>query len=169
MAERQEYQVPPARTETTAQDMLHTLTESLHEHGFLRLLNDVVRANTDIASILVSRLNQPGSQNAMQNFSLLFITLSKIPPEHFNHLSLALKSGVMAIRQDEDKSNNNEGPKQEAMAPGVLGVMKLLNDEALWRGLMPIVNGLKAFGEELQKEEQKPVTRNTGKETHARG
>ncbi|MFD3249086.1 DUF1641 domain-containing protein [Rahnella aquatilis] len=162
MAERQEYQVPPARTGTTAQDMLHTLTESLHEHGFLRLLNDVVRANTDIASILVSGLNQPGGQNAMQNLSLLFMTLSKIPPEHFNHLLQALKSGVMAVRQD----NSRDEPKQEETAPGVLGMMKLLNDEDLWRGLMPIVNGLKAFGEEIQKEEQKPVTRNTGKETH---
>lgn len=162
MAERQEYQVPPARTETTAQDMLHTLTESLHEHGFLRLLNDVVRANTDIASILVSGLNQPGGQNAMQNLSLLFMTLSKIPPEHFNHLLQALKSGVMAVRHD----NSRDEPKKEETAPGVLGMMKLLNDEDLWRGLMPIVNGLKAFGEEIQKEEQKPVTRNTGKETH---
>ncbi|WP_439292151.1 MULTISPECIES: DUF1641 domain-containing protein [Rahnella] len=166
MAERQEYQVPPARTLTTAQEMLHTLTESLHEHGFLRLMKDLVRANTDIASILVAGLNQPGAQNATQNLSLLFITLSKIPPEHFNHLLLALKSGVMAIRQNEGKSHSNEEPKLEETAPGVLGVMKLLNDEALWRGLMPIVNGLKAFGEELQKEEQKPVTRNTGKKTH---
>ncbi|WP_447867662.1 DUF1641 domain-containing protein [Rahnella bonaserana] len=168
MAERQEYQVPPARTHTTAQEMLHTLTESLHEHGFLRLMNDVVRANTDIASILVAGLNQPGTQNATQNLSLLFITLSKIPPEHFNHLLLALKSGVMAVRQNERMSHSNEEQKQkqEEAAPGVLGVMKLLNDEALWRGLMPIINGLKAFGEKLQKEEQKPVTRNTGKETH---
>lgn len=162
MAERQEYQVPPASTETTAQEMLHTLTESLHEHGFLRLLNDVVRANTDIARILVAGMNQPGSQNAMQNLSLLFITLSKIPPEHFNHLLQALKSGVMAVRQDNERNE----PKHEETAPGVLGMMKLLNDEALWRGLIPIVNGLKAFGEEIRKEEQKPVTRNTGKETH---
>ncbi|WP_312242372.1 DUF1641 domain-containing protein [Pantoea sp.] len=160
MAERMQYQVPPTRTEPTAKEALDTLLESLHEHGFLRLANDLVRANSDIGKILAEGLNKPGSQNAIQNFSLLFMMLSTIPPERMNHLLLALKAGVMAVKPASDEA------KQDSAAPGIRGVVKLLNDEDLWQGLRPIFAGVEAFTREMHKEEVKPITRYSGKASY---
>ncbi len=81
MAEPLKYDVPPTRTEPTANEALATLLESLHQHGFLRLATDIVNANTQIAGVLVDGLNQPGALNAMQNLSLVFKALATISPE----------------------------------------------------------------------------------------
>lgn len=54
MAERMNYEVPPTRTEPDAGEALNTLLENLHKHGFLRLANDLVCANTEIAKVVVS-------------------------------------------------------------------------------------------------------------------
>lgn len=160
MAERLTYQVPPARTEPTAQEALDTLLESLHQHGFLRLANDLVCANADIGKILAQGLNKPGAQNALQNISLLLMTLGTMPPERFNHVLLALKSGMMAVKPASDEM------KQGAAAPGIRGVIKLLNDDDLWQGLRPIFAGIKAFAREMHKPEEKPITRYSGKASH---
>ncbi|MFC7509610.1 hypothetical protein ACFQUX_25425 [Pantoea stewartii] len=81
MAEPLKYDVPPTRTEPTANEALATLLESLHQHGFLRLATDIVNANTQIAGVLVDGLNQPGALNAMQNLSLVFKALATISPK----------------------------------------------------------------------------------------
>lgn len=160
MAERLSYQVPPARTEPTAQEALDTLLESLHQHGFLRLANDLVKANADIGKILAGGLNKPGTQNAMQNLSLLFMALSTIPPERFNHLLLAAKAGIMAVKPASDEA------KRHSAAPGIRGVIKLLSDEEFWQGLRPIFAGVQAFAREMHRPETKPITRYSGKVSH---
>ncbi len=160
MAERMQYDVPPTRTEPTAKESLDTLLESLHEHGFLRLANDVVKANSEIGKILVDGLNRPGSQNAIQNLSLLMMALGTIPPERFNHMIMALRAGLMALKPASEQT------QQQTAAPGLKGVISLLKDEALWQSLRPLFVGMEAFSQELQREEEPPVTRYSGKPTH---
>ncbi|MFR0654057.1 DUF1641 domain-containing protein [Pantoea sp. SIMBA_079] len=159
MAEPLDYQPEPARTEPTAQESLNTLLENLHQHGFLRLANDVVKANNDIGKILAGGLNRPGTQNAIQNMSLLFMMLSTIPPERFNHVLLAVRDALVAMKPA------TESVQQEKAAPGIRGVMKLLNDEKLWQGVRPLLSALEAFSHEMQKEEETPITRYSGKPT----
>ncbi|WP_313690493.1 DUF1641 domain-containing protein [Pantoea sp.] len=160
MAERLEYQVPPTRTEATAQEALEELIENLHQHGFLRLANDAVKANSDIGKILVAGLNRPGTQNAIQNLSLLLMAIGTIPPERFNHILLALREAAMALKPASDEAEQSEA------APGVRGVLKLLNDEALWQSLRPFFAAVETFSEQMRQDEQPPVTRYSGKNTH---
>jgi len=158
MAERLSYTVPPTRTEKTAQEAMDELVENLHEHGFLRLANDAIKANNDIGKILVAGLNRPGTQSALQNISLILMTLSTIPPERLNHILLALRDAAIAMKPASDAT------QQEAnAAPGIRGVLHLLNDEKLWQGLRPLFAALEAFSAGMQREEEKPITRYSGK------
>ncbi len=157
MAEPLHYQPTPTRTESSAQEALNELLENLHHHGFLRLANDMVKANNDIGKIVAAGLNRPGTQNAVQNLSLLFMTLSTIPPERFNHLLLALRDALLAMKPASDTA------QQEKSAPGVSGVLKLLNDEALWQGIRPLLAALETFARAMQGDEEKPITRYSGK------
>lgn len=157
MAERMEYQVTPTRTEQTAREAMDELIESLHQHGFLRLANDLVKSNSEIGKILVSGLNQPGTQSALQNLSLLMMTLGSVPPERFNHLLLALRDAAMAIKPAREEANSGKA------APGIRGIIRLLNDDELWRGLSPVLSALKVFSRQIDGEEQKPITRFSGK------
>lgn len=158
MAERLSYTVPPTRTEKTAQEAMDELVENLHEHGFLRLANDAIKANNDIGKILVSGLNRPGTQSAIQNLSLLMMTLSTIPPERLNHILLALRDAAMAMKPASDATQQGANA-----APGIRGVLHLLNDEKLWQGLRPLFAALEAFSAGMQREEEKPITRYSGK------
>lgn len=160
MAERLSYTVPPTRTEATAQEALDELVENLHQHGFLRLANDAIKANNEIGKILVSGLNRPGAQSAIQNLSLLMMTLSTIPPERLNHILLAVRDAAMAMKPASDET------QQEKAAPGIRGVLHLLNDEKLWQGLRPLFAALEAFSAGMQREEEKPITRYSGKQSN---
>ncbi|MDI6958479.1 DUF1641 domain-containing protein [Pantoea sp. Pa-EAmG] len=157
MAEPLHYQPTPTRTEPSAQEALNELLENLHQHGFLRLANDMVKANNDIGKIVAAGLNRPGTQNAVQNLSLLFMTLSTVPPERFNHLLLALRDALLAMKPASGTA------QQEKSAPGVSGVLKLLNDEALWQGIRPLLAALETFARAMQGDEEKPITRYSGK------
>jgi len=157
MAERIKFQVPPTPIESTAREAMDELIENLHQHGFLRLANDLVKSNSEVGKILVSGLNQPGTQNALQNLSLLMMTLGSVPPERFNHLLLAVRDAAMAVRPAQEQE------RQEKAAPGIRGIIRLLRDEELWRGLRPIFAALKVFSQQTDQEEQKPITRFSGK------
>lgn len=158
MAERLNYTVPPVQDEQNAQDALSELLENLHQHGFIRLANDIVKANSEIGKILVAGLNRPGSRNAVQNLSLMVMAVGSIPPERFNHILLALRAAVMATKP---ASELNEGQK----APGLRGIIKLLNDDELWQSLRPLMAVLETFVTEIRREEEPPVTRYSGKPT----
>ena len=157
MAKRITYQVTPARTETTAREAMDELIENLHQHGFLRLANDLVKSNSEVGKILVSGLNQPGTQNALQNISLLMMTLGSVPPERFNHLLQAIRDAAMAVKPAREEA------RQEKAAPGIRGIIRLLNDEELWRGLRPLLTALDVFSQQIDREEEKPITRFSGK------
>lgn len=158
MAQRLNYTVPPVKDEPTALDALSELLENLHQHGFIRLANDMVKANSEIGKILVAGLNRPGSRNAVQNLSLMMMAVGSIPPERFNHILLALRAAVMATETASEVSENQK-------APGLRGIVKLLNDDELWQSLRPLMAVLETFVTEIRREEEPPVTRYSGKPT----
>ncbi|QZE31354.1 DUF1641 domain-containing protein [Pantoea ananatis] len=160
MAEPLKYDVPPARTEPTANEALATLLESLHQHGFLRLATDLVNANTQIAGVLVNGLNQPGALNAVQNLSLIFKALATIPPEEFNPVLLGMVNAAKAMRASGTGA-------EEKTRPGIRGIIRLLNDEELWRGITPALAGVRAFGHEMKQPSEKPISRYSSKKSHA--
>ncbi len=87
------------------------------------------------------------------------ITLGSVPPERFNHLLLAVRDAAMAVKPARDEA------RQDKAAPGIRGIIRLLNDEDLWRGLRPIFAALEVFSKQIDREEQKPITRFSGKPT----
>ena len=159
MAERIGYDVKPAKIGPDAQDELQQLLENLHKHGMLRLANDLVCANSQIAKVVVDGLNKKGTLNALQNLSLLLMALSRIPPERFQKM-------VFAVTDALDSASRRPDPDAEE-APGLSGAYRMLNDEDLWRSLHPLIAGLKAFSRHLDRDEEKPISVFTGKSSAA--
>lgn len=161
MAERISHDVtPPPKIGPDAQEELDRLVQTLHEHGMLRFANDVVASNHELLRTLVDGLNKPGSLNAIQNVSVIAMTLSALPPERFYQVMFALKEGIEQVgnhRKDQDNDNDS--------APGVTGFYHMLNDDELWYAIKPIMAGLRAFSERLDRPVDKPVTDFTGKPT----
>lgn len=160
MAERISYDVPPPSIGPDAQEELDRLVQTLHEHGLLRFANDVVASNHELLRTLVDGLNKPGSLNAIQNVSVIAMTLSALPPERFYQVMFALKEGIEQVgnhRKDQDNDNDS--------APGVTGFYHMLNDDELWYAIKPIMAGLRAFSERLDRPADKPATDFTGKPT----
>lgn len=160
MAERISYDIKPTKIGPDAHEELERLLQTLHEHGVLRLANNLVAANTQIAKVLVDGLNQEGTLNAIQNLSVLAMALSRIAPEQFYKVVFAAKDAFSQVSQHTPESQNTE-------APGVTGAYKMLHDEALWQAITPLMEGLKAFAAGLNKEVDKPISEFTGKPSNA--
>ncbi|WP_338564803.1 hypothetical protein [Erwinia sp. E_sp_W01_6] len=96
----------------------------------------------------------------MQNISLLLMALSRVPPERFNQLLMALTDGANALSRQSDST-------QQQGAPGIKGMIKLLRDEDLWRAVTPLLSAVRAFSASMEKAPEKPITRYSGKDTHA--
>lgn len=159
MAKSIEYQPEPAKIGPDAHEELDRLLETLHQHGVLRLLNDLVAANNDVAQILVNGLQRQGTLNAIQNISLLLMALSSLPPDRVYKLAFGLRDLAEAVSQ----------PKvdDEEKAPGVHGVWKMLQDDDLWRALRPLLHGLAAFSRRMEEPVDKPISAFTGKPSDA--
>lgn len=168
MAKRITHNVtPPPKIGPDAQEELDRLVQTLHEHGLLRFANDVVASNHELLRILVDGLNKQGSLNAIQNLSVIAMTLSALPPERFYQVMFALKEGIEQVgnhRHDEVERHSNNDEQKDA-APGITGVYRMLNDDELWYAIKPIMAGLRAFSERLDRPIDKPVTDFTGKPT----
>ncbi len=158
MAERISHDVTPPKIGPDAQDELERLLQTLHEHGVLRLANDVVGANTSIASVVVDGLGKASTLNAIQNLAILGMMLSEVPPERFYRVTFAVKEALDRIGQHRPVQEGGD-------APGVSGAYRMLNDDELWRAVAPLVEGLKAFAERLDKPVDKPVSDFFGKPT----
>ncbi|KAA0011809.1 DUF1641 domain-containing protein [Billgrantia pellis] len=158
MAERISHDVTPPRIGKTAREELDQLLETLHEHGVLRFANDLVAANPQIAKVLLDGLSKPGTLNAIQNVSVLAMMLSDVPPERFYKVTFAVKDALDRIARHTPHKEGHE-------APGVSGAYRMLNDDELWQALLPLVDGLKAFAERLDRDTEMPVTEFTGKPT----
>lgn len=160
MAPRIEYDVKPAKIGPDAHDELAQLLKTLHEHGVLRLANDMVGANQGIAQVLVSGLSKEGSLNAIQNLSILLMALSRIPPNDFYRVVFALRDALIGVSAGGD-GEDGEG------APGLRGAYRALHDEELWDALRPLAAGIKRFAAGLDRDVDKPISAFTGKPSNA--
>lgn len=156
MAPRIGYDVPPTETGPDARQELDRLLATLHEKGVLRLANDLVGANTDIARVLIGGLSKKGTLDAIQNLSILLMVLSRIEPDQFYRMAFAVKDAVAAVGAHRP-AENGDG------APGLGGAYRMLNDDDLWRALRPLFAGLEAFASGLEREPEKPISAFTGK------
>lgn len=159
MAKSIEYQPEPAKIGPDAHEELDRLLETLHQHGVLRLLNDLVGANNEVAQVLVKGLQREGTLNAIQNISVIFLALSSLPPDRVYKLAFGLRDMADALSQPAQS--------EEQHAPGVQGVWKMLQDEDLWRSLKPVLNGMKAFSRRMEEPVDKPISAFTGKPSDA--
>lgn len=167
MARPIQYDIRAAPVETTAREELDRLLETCHRHGLLRLANDVVAANTDMAQIIVDGLQKPGTLNAIQNLSVLLMALSCIPPAEFYRLVFAAADGAARLAT-HSRGGLAAHPREDGEhPPGLLGVYRLLRDEQLWRALAPILEGLKGFAEGLEKPVSNPISDFGGKSGRA--
>ncbi|MCE8014083.1 DUF1641 domain-containing protein [Billgrantia desiderata] len=158
MAERISHDVTPPKIGPDAHEELERLLQTLHEHGVLRLANDVVGANTSIASVVVDGLGKASTLNAIQNLAILGMMLSEIPPERFYRVTFAVKEALDRVGQHRPVQEGGD-------APGISGAYRMLNDDELWRAVAPLADGLKAFAERLDKPVDKPVSDYFGKPT----
>lgn len=168
MAERIDYTPPPNEDlNPTARQEMDQLLEGLHEHGFLRFANDVVRSNTQLAQILANGLNREGSLNAIQNLSTLLIALSSIPPGEFHKTVYAARDAFVTmeagIRDGSEGGDATAKERQQDKAPGITGIFRLLKDDELWQVLTPLIGGLKAFAQGIDRDVERPVSDRTGK------
>lgn len=161
MAKPISYQARSAPTETSAREELDRLLETCHRHGLLRLANDLVAANTDIARIIVGGLEKPGTLNAIQNLSVLLMALSCIPPAEFYRLVFALADGAARLAAHSRDGGARSRPE------GLVGFYRLLQDEELWRALTPLIEGLKGFADGLGKPISNPISDFSGKSGRA--
>lgn len=159
MAKSIEYQPEPAKIGPDAHDELERLLETLHQHGVLRLVNDLVAANNEVAQVLVKGLQREGTLNVIQNVSVIVLALSSLPPDRVYKLAFGLRDMADALSQPEQT--------REQKAPGVQGVWKMLQDDDLWRSLQPVLNGLKAFSRRMEEKVDKPISSYTGKPSDA--
>ncbi|MDV6319401.1 DUF1641 domain-containing protein [Chromohalobacter sp. HP20-39] len=158
MAERIDYTPPPNEDlEPSAQQELERLLQGLHEHGFLRFADDLVRSNTQLAQNLTDALSREGSLNAIQNLSTLLIAISSIPPGQFHKTVYAARDAFIAMEKEAHDD------KKRQQTSGVSGVFRLLKDDELWQAMSPMVSGLKTFTERLDREVERPVSDRTGK------
>ena len=159
MAKSIEYQPEPAKIGPDAHDELERLLETLHQHGVLRLVNDLVAANNEVAQVLVKGLQREGTLNVIQNVSVIVLALSSLPPDRVYKLAFGLRDMADALSQPEQT--------REQKAPGVQGVWKMLQDDDLWSSLQPVLNGLKAFSRRMEEKVDKPISSYTGKPSDA--
>lgn len=162
MAKAIEYQVEPPKIGPTAEEELQRLLQTLHEHGVLRLANDLVASNNEWMQVIVSGLSRKGSLNTIQNISVLLLALSTIPPERMYKLAFGLRDFMAELSREEarpESASNN--------APGARGAWKMLHDDELWHSLTPLLNGLKAFSRRMEEEVDKPISSFSGKPSDA--
>ena len=159
MAERIDYEVKPTPIDPSASEELERLLQGLHEQGVLRFANNVVRAQTPLAQVLIDGIGKEGTLNAIQNLSILGMALSRIPPDEFYKMVFGMKD---ALTEFNKQAGANE---DSGTAPGIRGTYSMLHDEELWASLTPLIDALKVFSHRMSKDADKPVTEFTGKPT----
>lgn len=161
MAKPIDYAVEPPKIGPDAHEELERLLQTLHEHGFLRLANDLAAANTQVAEVIVRGLSREGSLNVIQNLSVLAMALSTFPPGQFYKLVFGIRDMLAVISLGRQETE----PEQEP--PGVRGLYRMLNDDAFWQAITPIIEGMKAFTHRMEEEVDKPISAFSGKASDA--
>lgn len=159
MAEPIDFTPRPARTTPTAHEEWERLLQTLHEHGVLRLANDVVTRNQDIARIVLRGFESEATRNALQNVSAIAMVLGRIPPGAVYRFADAVREAAGELLADASP---------DTKAPGVRGVYRLLHDDAAWRTLTPLVRAIGRFGQAIARPvPDKPISAQTGKPSDA--
>lgn len=159
MAEPLKYTPTPPKIGPDAHQELERLLQTAHEHGALRLANDLIAANREWTQVVVDGLNKEGSRRAVQNLAMLPMLLSRIEPNQFYKVLSAAKDALECVARPRPKKSGQDD------APGIKGAYKLLQDDTLWHALAPLVDALKAFGEGLDRDVHKPISAFSGKPT----
>ncbi len=124
---------------------LAALLEALSEHGILRFLTDMTAALPHVGLIAARGLNSEASVHTTRNLVTLWQALGRVPPDDFARILRAISAAAQGIeRETEDPTAPNDGP------PGITGAYHLLQDDALWAALGPILQGLKTFATSLR-------------------
>ena len=135
----------PVRPEEAVADQeLAALVQALSDHGILRFATAFVRALPHTSLIVARGLNAEASRTVIQNVVALLAAMGRVPPDDFAHF---LEAVSRATRDVEQEAANGGGPNGEP--PGLRGAYHLLQDDALWHALGPLLDGLKAFGDAL--------------------
>jgi hypothetical protein len=122
---------PPPTPAASAEAELAALLQALHERGLLRLAADAVGALPRIGTVLAMEASESAIPAAIANLATLLGALGRIPPDTF--AAALSRIGTPA-------------PTDAKAAPGIAGTVRLLRDEALWRGLAPVLDALRALG-----------------------
>lgn len=123
---------------------LAALLKALSEHGILRFLTDFTGALPQVGLIAARRLNSEASVRATSNLVTLWQALGRVPPDDFARFIGAVSAAVQGV---ERETEDPHAPSAEP--PGITGAYHLLQDDALWAALGPILQGLKTFATQL--------------------
>ncbi|WP_250537449.1 hypothetical protein [Caballeronia sp. AZ10_KS36] len=85
--------------------------------------------------------SEAGALNSCRNAALLLRLLSDVPPEHFEKIVRALLVAVDRIMIESEQT------RAANVSPGVGTAFQMLTDETLWKALIPLSEGAKAFVE----------------------
>ena len=130
--------------EATADKELAELIEALSRHGILRFLTALTGALPHAGLIAARGLNSEESRAALQNLITLLSALGRVPARDFSRFMDALSTALQSVERETEVPRPGNGEP-----PGLTGAYHLLQDDALWRALGPLLDGLKAFGGSL--------------------
>lgn len=150
MAKPIEFTPTPVSADADAHDELEALLQTLHEHGVLRLANDLVATNTQWLQIVADGLGAAGTSRAVQNLAVVGMVLSRIDPKDLYKLLFALRGSVESLAASGPDS-------RQPAAPGLVGFYRILKDEQLWRTLTPVIEAMKVFGDGLDRKVDSPI------------
>ena len=127
---------------------LAALLKALSEHGILRFLTDLAGALPEVGLIAARGLNSEASVHATCNLVTLWQALGRVPPDDFARFIGAVSAATQGLeRETEDPRAKSSEP------PGITGAYHLLQDDALWAALGPLLQGLKTFATKLHATE----------------
>lgn len=132
--------VPQPVPVDTAGDEVQRLVETLHEHGVLRLLTNLVAESHGVAKVALDQLETPKGKNLVDNLSVLVNTLTQIEDGALDKLLTGVSKGVNAAAQGLDDK-----------APGTFGLLRELNDPDVRRGLNAVLTLLATVGRHFKE------------------
>ncbi|AWP22613.1 MAG: DUF1641 domain-containing protein [Gammaproteobacteria bacterium] len=130
--------------EAIAEKELADLIEALSRHGILRFLTALTGALPHAGLITARGLNSEASRTTLRNMVTLLSALGRVPPQDFSRFVAAVSAATQSVERETEHPQTGNGEP-----PGITGAYRLLQDDALWRALGPLLDGLKAFGEAL--------------------
>lgn len=137
---------------SSPEDEWASLLKALSEHGILRFLTDMTAALPQVGLIAARGLNSEPSVQAVRNLAALWQALGRVPPDDFARVLGAVSAAAQSVeRKTEDPDAQDAGP------PGITGAYRLLQDDALWAALGPILWGLKTFALNLRASGYDPA------------